>query len=189
VGSPAWRDQRRVAAPENIRTIGGMRRWRSTSSSRSTDIRSRPSGDSRLPRRWSRPSWKTEGAKHRDMAGRIHRSFKDSRQPPPIAQVQLDASGDAAAQVGPSGLSGSAGWSGADQGFSGGLDQILPLHQREQAPGGSGSQGISEVPAKESRKYARPRQRRALMDRRLTPRPTCHERHQDPDPARGRPRA
>ena len=78
------------------------------------------------------------------MAGRIHRSSQDSHQPHPIAQVQLDASGDAAAQVGPSGLSGSAGWSGADQGFSGHLDQILPLHQREQAPGGSGSQGISQ---------------------------------------------
>ena len=58
--------------------------------------------------------------------------------------MQLDASGDAAAQVGPSGLSGSAGWSGADQGFSGHLDRILPLHQREQAPGSSGSQGISQ---------------------------------------------
>jgi hypothetical protein len=78
------------------------------------------------------------------MAGRIHRSFKDSRQPHPIAQVQLDTSGDAAAQVGPSGLSGSAGWSGADQGFSGHLDQILQLHQREQAPGGGVGNGIGE---------------------------------------------
>ena len=49
--------------------------------------------------------------------------------------------GDAAAQIGPSGLSGSAAGCGADQGFSGHLDQILPLHQREEAPGGGGSQG------------------------------------------------
>ena len=51
---------------------------------------------------------------------------------------------DAAAQTGPSGLAGSAAGSGADQGFSGHLDQILPLHQREEAPGGGGSQGISQ---------------------------------------------
>jgi hypothetical protein len=78
------------------------------------------------------------------MEWRIHRTSEDSHQPHPIAQVQLDASGDPAAQVGPSGLSGSAGWSGADQGFSGHLDQILSLHQREQAPGGGGGNGIGE---------------------------------------------
>ena len=56
----------------------------------------------------------------------------------------LQGLGDAAAQIGPCWLAGSAAGSGADQGFSGHLDQILPLHQREEAPGGGGSQGISE---------------------------------------------
>ncbi len=51
---------------------------------------------------------------------------------------------DAAAQTGPSGLAGSAAGSGADQDLTGHLDQILPLRQREEAPGGGGSQGISE---------------------------------------------
>ena len=42
---------------------------------------------------------------------------------------------------------------------------------------------------KESRKYAPRRLHKALMGLRLNPCPTCHERHQDPEPARGRPRA
>ena len=68
----------------------------------------------------------------------------DADQADAIAQVVLQGPGDAAAKIGPSGLSGSAAGSGAHQGFSGHLDQILPLHQREEAPGGGGSQGISQ---------------------------------------------
>ena len=68
----------------------------------------------------------------------------DAHQPYPIAQVVLQGPCDAAAQIGPSGLAGSAAGSGAHQGLTGHLDQILPLHQREEAPGGGGSQGISE---------------------------------------------
>jgi hypothetical protein len=67
-----------------------------------------------------------------------------SHQPHPIAQVMLQRPADAAAQIGLSRLACSAAWSGADQGFSGHLDQILPLYQREQAPGSSGSNGISQ---------------------------------------------
>ena len=40
-----------------------------------------------------------------------------------------------------------------------------------------------------SRNFAHSGQLRALMDLRLSPCPTCHERHQDPEPARGSPRA
>ena len=68
----------------------------------------------------------------------------DAHQADAIAEVVLQGPGDAAAQIGPSGLSGSAAGSGADQGFSGHLDQILPLHQREEAPGGGGSEGIGQ---------------------------------------------
>ena len=68
----------------------------------------------------------------------------DAHQADAIAQVVLQGPSDAAAQIGPSGLAGSAAGSGADQGFTGHLDQILPLHQREEAPGGGGSEGISE---------------------------------------------
>ena len=60
----------------------------------------------------------------------------NTHQPHPIAQVMLQGTGDAAAQIGPSGLTGSAAGSGADQGLPGHLDGILPLHQREQTPGG-----------------------------------------------------
>jgi len=56
----------------------------------------------------------------------------------------LQGPGDAAAQIGRWRLSGSAAGCGADQGFTGHLDQILPLHQREEAPGGGGSEGIGE---------------------------------------------
>jgi hypothetical protein len=55
--------------------------------------------------------------------------------------VVLQGPGDAAAQIGSRDLDDSAAWGVADQGFSGHLDQILPLHQREEAPGGGGSQG------------------------------------------------
>ena len=37
-----------------------------------------------------------------------------------------------------------AAGSGEDQGLPGHLDQNLPLHQREQAPGGGGSEDIGE---------------------------------------------
>ena len=68
----------------------------------------------------------------------------DAHQADAIAQVVLQGPGDAAAQIGRWRLSGSAAGSGAHQGFSGYLDQILPLQQREEAPGGGGSQGISQ---------------------------------------------
>jgi hypothetical protein len=68
----------------------------------------------------------------------------DAHQPHAIAQVVLQGTGDAAAQIGPSGLASSAAWSGADQGLAGHLDQILPLHQREQAPGHDGGNGIGK---------------------------------------------
>jgi hypothetical protein len=55
----------------------------------------------------------------------------DAHQPHPIAQVVLQGSADAAAQIGPSRLACPTAGSGADQSFSGHLDQILPLHQRE----------------------------------------------------------
>ena len=68
----------------------------------------------------------------------------DSHQADAIAEVVLQGPGDAAAQIGPSGLACSAAGSGANQGLTGHLDQIFPLHQREEAPSGGGSQGISE---------------------------------------------
>ncbi len=68
----------------------------------------------------------------------------NAHQADPIAEVMLERPADAAAQIGPSGLTCSAAWSGADQGLAGHLDQIFPLHQREQAPGGRGSDGIRQ---------------------------------------------
>ena len=68
----------------------------------------------------------------------------DAHQADAIAQVVLQGADDAAAQIRPSGLAGSAAGSGADQGLTGHLDQILPLRQRDEAPGGGGSQGIGE---------------------------------------------
>jgi hypothetical protein len=55
----------------------------------------------------------------------------DAHQPHPIAQVVLQGPADAAAQIGPSGLACPAAGSGAEQGLTGHLDQIFPLHQRE----------------------------------------------------------
>jgi hypothetical protein len=66
----------------------------------------------------------------------LMQAMGNAHQPHPIAQVMLQGTGDAAAQIGPSGLTGSAAGSGADQGLPGHLDGILPLHQREQTPGG-----------------------------------------------------
>ncbi|WP_231594933.1 hypothetical protein [Synechococcus sp. CBW1107] len=60
----------------------------------------------------------------------------DAHQAEAIAEVVLQGPADAAAQIGPRGLTCSAAGSGADQGLSGHMDQILPLHQREQVPGG-----------------------------------------------------
>ena len=68
----------------------------------------------------------------------------DTHQADAIAQVVLQGPGDAAAQIGPSGLSGSAAGSGANQGLTSRLDQILPFHKREEAPGGGEIQGIGE---------------------------------------------
>ena len=59
----------------------------------------------------------------------------NAHQPHPIAQVVLQGPGDAAAQIGSWRLACSAAGGGAHQGLTGHLDQILPLHQREQAPG------------------------------------------------------
>ena len=60
----------------------------------------------------------------------------NAHQPHPIAEVMLQGPGDAAAQIGSRRLARSAAGGGAKQGLTGHLDQILPLHQREQAPGG-----------------------------------------------------
>ena len=68
---------------------------------------------------------------------------RHAHQPHPIAQVVLQGAPDAAAQIGRSRLAGPAAGSGADQGLAGHLDQILPLHQREQAPGQAGD-GIGQ---------------------------------------------
>ena len=68
----------------------------------------------------------------------------DTHQPHPIAQMVLQGPGDAAAQIGPSGLACFAAGSRADEGLAGHLDQIFPLHQREQTPGGGGSDGIGQ---------------------------------------------
>ena len=67
-----------------------------------------------------------------------------AHQPHPIAQVVLQRPLDAAAQIGRWRLARSAAGSGANQGLTGHLDQILPLHQREEAAGGGGSEGISQ---------------------------------------------
>ncbi len=69
---------------------------------------------------------------------------RHAHQPGPVAQVVLKGTGDATAQIMPSGLISSAAGSGADQSLTSHLDQILPLHQREQAPGGGGSDGIGK---------------------------------------------
>ena len=60
----------------------------------------------------------------------------NAHQPHPIAQVVLQGPGDAATQIGLSWLAGSAAGNRAHQGLAGHLEQTLPLHQREQAPGG-----------------------------------------------------
>ena len=70
-------------------------------------------------------------------AALLMQAVGDAHQPHPIAQVMLQGPADAAAQIGRWRLTGSAAGSGADQGLTGYLDQIFPLHQREQAPGGS----------------------------------------------------
>ena len=69
---------------------------------------------------------------------------RHAHQPNPIAQVVLQGTGDAAAQIGRSRLACSAAGSRANQGLAGHLDQIFPLHQREQAPGSGGGNGISQ---------------------------------------------
>jgi hypothetical protein len=61
---------------------------------------------------------------------------RHAHQPHPIAQVVLQGPLDAAAQIGRWRLARSAAGGGANQGLPGHLDQILPLHQWEQAPGG-----------------------------------------------------
>ena len=48
-----------------------------------------------------------------------------------IVEVVLQGPGDAAAEIGTSGLACSLANCGANQGFSGHLDQIVPLHQRK----------------------------------------------------------
>jgi len=68
----------------------------------------------------------------------------DAHQADAIAQVVLQSLGVPAPQIGPSGLTGSAARSGANQGLKGHLNQIFPLHQWEEAPGGGGSQGICQ---------------------------------------------
>jgi hypothetical protein len=68
----------------------------------------------------------------------------NAHQPHPIAQVMLQGTGDAAAQIGRCRLAGPAAGSGAHQGLPGHLDQILPLHQREQAPGHDAGDGIGQ---------------------------------------------
>ena len=69
---------------------------------------------------------------------------RHAHQPHPIVQVVLQGPGDAAAQIGRSRLACSAAGSRADQGLAGHSYQILPLHQREQAPGYGGGDGISQ---------------------------------------------
>jgi len=71
----------------------------------------------------------------------LMQAMGNAHQPHPIAQVVLQRPGDAAAQIGRWRLAGPAAGGGANQGLTGHLDQILPLHQREQAPGGGGSNG------------------------------------------------
>ena len=68
----------------------------------------------------------------------------NAHQPHPIAQVMLQGACDAAAQIGRWRLARSAAGGGANQGLPGRLDQILPLHQREQAPGHDGGDGIGQ---------------------------------------------
>ena len=58
---------------------------------------------------------------------------RHTHQPHPIAEVMLQRPLDAAAQIGSRRLACSAAGGGANQGLVGHLDQILPLHQREQA--------------------------------------------------------
>lgn len=70
---------------------------------------------------------------------------EDALQGDAIAELVLQCPGDAAAQIGPSGLASPPAGSGANQDLSRHLDQIFRLHQREQAPDGGGSEGISEL--------------------------------------------
>ena len=56
----------------------------------------------------------------------------------------LQGTGDEAPEVGNWRLACSAAGSGANQGLAGHLDQILPLHQREQAPGHGRGDGIGQ---------------------------------------------
>jgi hypothetical protein len=59
----------------------------------------------------------------------------NAHQPDPIAQVMLQGTCDAAAQVWSGRLASAAAGSGANQRLTGYLDQILPLDQREEAAG------------------------------------------------------
>ena len=65
----------------------------------------------------------------------------DAHQPHSIAQVVLQGASDAAAQIGLSRLAGLAARQRAQQSLAGRLDQIIPLHQRKQAPGHDGGDG------------------------------------------------
>ena len=60
---------------------------------------------------------------------------RNAHQPHPIAQVMLQSTRDAAAQIGLCRLTCFAAQHRAEQGFSSYLDQILPLDQREEAAG------------------------------------------------------
>jgi hypothetical protein len=66
---------------------------------------------------------------------------RHTHQPHPIAQVVLQGALDAEAQIGLRRLACSATGSGANQSLTGHLDEIFPLHQWEQAPGGSEGDG------------------------------------------------
>ena len=68
----------------------------------------------------------------------------NAHQPHPTAQVILQGPGDAVAQIGFSRLVRTAARGGTNKGLTGHQDQILPFHQREQAPGQGGCHRISK---------------------------------------------
>ena len=86
---------------------------------------------------------------------------RDPHQPDPIAQVMLQGTCDAAAQIGRRRLTGTATGRGAHQGLTGHLDQIIPLHQGKQTAGSSGCDGISEGKVLQHQSIAGPEGRTA----------------------------
>ena len=95
---------------------------------------------------------------------------RHAHQPNPIAEVMLESTRDAAAQIGSWRLNGSAAGSGANQGFTGHLNEILPLHQ------GNRRRAAAEAMASARCRCFRTTASRALRAERLSEAAGCRRR-------------